>query len=382
MKYTLAINMTCFQIEHRGGKDETAFNLLRGFEKNGVSKQILCFCPKELESTILEYAPNINTCIVPRFKCKFRETYRLNSLISSLFLKLWLRKNKNEIGVLFFANKMIRPYKCKANTMVITHDVKIFDDDKNHDLNWSFKDKLYAKKSILKIKKEFKNRNHIIAISDFDKSEISKYMPYAKDKIKKIYDPIYFDKLGEKGMVGNDYLTMLNIQHPNKNLETVIKAFALIKDKVSLDLILVGRCPDNVDYFKKLAIDLKVEDRVVFTGFVSAKELNEITDKTRIFINASYFEGFGMGAVEMIGRGIPTIVANNTAQKEVTKGLCKYFEPTNDYNALADAILEELNNPTSKEHLQYSAKMMRECYSYENIAKEYWDYVLESINNK
>ncbi len=375
--------MTCFQKEHRGGKDEVAFNLLRGFEKNGVSKQMLCFCLKELEPTILEYAPNINTCIVPKLnfgKDKIKGKWILDSLIFSIFLKLWL--HKNEVGALLFANKLIRPYKCKANTMVITHDIKCFNGISDDYSTPSFKIKMYFKRCVYEIKYEFKNRNHIIAISDFDKSEINKYMPYVKDKVKRIYDPICFDKLEIKDIIGNDYLTVLNIQWTHKNVETVIKTFASIKDKIKQKLILVGRFPSNIEYLKKLVVDLKVEDRVIFTGFVSTKELNEIVDKTRIYINASYFEGFGMTAVEMMGRGIPTIVADNTSQKEVTKGLCRYFEPTDDYNALADVILEELNNPMSKEQLQYNAKVMRECYSYENIAKEYWDYVLECINNK
>lgn len=53
-------------------------------------------------------------------------------------------------------------------------------------------------------------------------------------------------------------------------------------------------------------------DRVVFKGFVSDERLLEIIDQTRIYVNASYFEGFGMTTIEMIGRKVPTIVAEST----------------------------------------------------------------------
>jgi|GEM_PF-4196503 len=47
-KYTLAIDMSYFSPTHLGGKDETAFNLLRGFEEMGVSKDIICLCSNNM----------------------------------------------------------------------------------------------------------------------------------------------------------------------------------------------------------------------------------------------------------------------------------------------------------------------------------------------
>jgi glycosyltransferase involved in cell wall biosynthesis len=85
------------------------------------------------------------------------------------------------------------------------------------------------------------------------------------------------------------------------------------------------------------------------------------------------FEGFGMTAVEMMGRGIPTIVANSTAMPEVTQGMCRYYEPTLSEDALATEILAEIENPTSKEQLEVIADKIKSIYSYDNIASQYWD---------
>lgn len=382
MKYKLAINMCYFNATHLGGKDETAFNLLRGFEKNGVSKEIICLCGKNMVPAIKRYAPNVQICVIPQVYfggIKVKGMNRANRIIRKYFERYWVERNKDKIDAFLMPNKQTSPWKYDVPTIVIPHDIQVFEWGKMPGLKYT--EKSY-RTGMSDIKRDFKNRDHIVAISDFDKAEMVKFMPWAESKIKRIYDPICFDKMGNKIAYGTEYITVLNIQWPHKNIETVIRAYALVANKIAQSLILIGKVPSDIKRLKKLVVELGIESRVKFTGFVSTQELNEIVGKTRIYINASYFEGFGMTAVEMMGRGIPTIVAKNTAQPEVTRGLCRYYEPTDDYNALADAILREMQNPTPQEKLQAIANEMRAHYSYEKIAQEYWDFILQCVENK
>ena len=87
-----------------------------------------------------------------------------------------------------------------------------------------------------------------------------------------------------------------------------------------------------------------------------------------------------MTSVEMMGSGIPTIVANNTAQKEVTMGLCRYYEPTDNESKLAEQILEELKNPKTERELIEISEIVKKQYSYENIANKYWKFIEEFFN--
>lgn len=377
MKYKLAINMCCFIAVHTGGKDETAFNLLRGFEKIGVSNQIICLCTKEMEAIIRKNAPNINTYIVPQLYFNGRKVKgmnKVNAFIRRYFERYWIPRNKDKIEVYLFPNKPTLPFKYDVPTICIPHDIQVFERNKLPGVAFTKKEYISGTASI---KRDFKNRDHIIAISDFDKEEMIKFFPWAEAKIKRIYDPICFDKMGASGIKGTEYLMVLNIQWKHKNVETVIRAFARIANEITESLVLIGKFPKDIDRMKKLVDELGIADRVKFTGFVSTQELDEIVAKTRIYINASYFEGFGMTAVEMMGRGIPTIVAKNTAQPEVTRGLCYYYDPTDSDKALADVILQELRDPMPQEKLQAIAAEMRKNYSYEMIAREYWDYILE-----
>ena len=65
MSYTVAIDMCTFSAKHGGGKDEVAYNLLRGFEQIGVSRQILCFCYTDLVPIIHKVNPNVGIHVVP-----------------------------------------------------------------------------------------------------------------------------------------------------------------------------------------------------------------------------------------------------------------------------------------------------------------------------
>lgn len=376
MNYTVAINMCYFSSTHLGGKDETAFNLLRGFEKIGVSKNIICLCDKRMVETIKQCAPNVGICVVPQLYFngfKIKGMNRANRIIRNLFEKYWVKKNENNIGVFLYPNKPTPSWKYNIPTVMIPHDIQVFENHKLPGIDYT--DREYNKWTA-SIIRDFKNRDHVVAISDFDKSAMIKYMPWAEKKIERIYDPIYFDKMGADSAKGNEYLTVLNIQWRHKNAETAIRAYSLIADQISQSLMLVGKVPDDIERLRKLVSELGISDRVVFTGFVSTQELDEIVRKTRIYINASYFEGFGMTAIEMMGRKIPTIVAKNTAMPEVTRGLCHYYGPTDDSNSLAQVILEELQHPQGQEKLDEIAEEVKKVYSYDVIAKQYWEFLV------
>lgn len=381
-KYTLVINMSYFSPTHLGGKDETAFNLLSGFEEMGVSKDIMCLCSKNMVNVIRLYAPSVHTCAIPQLYFhgfKIKGMNHANRMIRSLYEKYWIEKNKKDIEVFLFPNKPTSPWKYDIPTVVIPHDIQIF---LAHEIPGIYYTERGYRKDTASILRDFKIRDHIVAISDYDRSEMIRFMPWAEHKIKRIYDPIYFDKMGSGTVHGGDYITALNIQWPHKNAETLIRAYALIADKITQKLILVGKKPDNISQLNKLITEFGLSKRIIFTGFISTEKLDKIVKKTRIYINASYFEGFGMTAVEMMGRGIPTIVAKNTAQPEATRELCYYYEPADCVSALADTIIEELQNPMPEEKLQLIAAEMRKYYSHGIIAKEYWNFILDCAKKK
>ena len=368
----LLIDLSTFTSTHNGGKDEVAYNLLRGFSKLQVTSSIICIARDEVMEKIKAIDPNY--CVVPINRINFGTRFGpVISAISDLVYVVKLNeiiKNKH-IDAVLYTNKFVPPVRLNVPTLVIPHDIQPLTLCKSHN-------SVYNKCTAIMTKNTLSVCDYIIAISDFDRDDMISKAPKYSAKYHTIYNPICFkDYCYEEGE--KKYITAINIQWKHKNVDTIINSYAQVAKTTDLNLVLVGKPPKNIEELKAIVKDNNLEDRVFFTGFVSDEQMATIIQKTRIYINASYFEGFGMTSIEMMGSGIPTIVANNTAQKEVTMGLCRYYEPTNDKFKLAEQILEEIKKPKSETELIEIAETIKRRYSYEIIANKYWKFIEKCI---
>lgn len=358
-----------------GGKDAVSYNLLKGFAESGVAKHIFVFCNcAEMAKKVKGISNDFSVFILSFFRNRKKLKNKFIKLFSKIRTFFSFRKKykkirklavENELSLLLFADKDTPPIRFPMPTVVWENDIKAYSapelcPDNRRGLKVRRK----------KIKADFKYRDYIVAISEFDQNEMIKFFPKERNKIIQIYNPIQFSdfpKSDEKR-----YITALNIQWTHKNIFTLIKAFNKIKDITDLKLLLIGRTPPNYDDLKHYVQENDLEHRVIFAGFVSDEELEVFVSQTRLYVNPSLFEGFGMTAIEMMGNMIPTITARTTSMPEVTMGLCKYYSPATDDAKLAKVIAEELSDPISEVELCKIAELVRAKYSYKSIADECW----------
>lgn len=347
-----AIDLSSFGTEHAGGKDEVAFNLIRGLCENGHAEEIICLCRPELNGTIRSIYKEI--CIINTD----------NALFYIRDIKNIIRENN--IKVILFTNKSTPWTRLPVPTAVIPHDIQPFLSGTVKGIHYRF----FGIRSKAKILLDFCLRDRIVAISDYDLETMMRFLPCFKKKYTRIYDPVKFTDIDKEA---GSYITALNIQWRHKNVETLIEAFARVCDDIPYDLLLIGKKPDNYDHLIRIAEEAGIKERVRFTGFITEKELKGFVSKTAIYVNPSCFEGFGMTAVEMMGNRIPTVISDATAGPEVTMGLCRYYGPPDDPAGLARQLLEEYRSPASEERLESIANEVKERYSYIKISELYWD---------
>ena len=89
-----------------------------------------------------------------------------------------------------------------------------------------------------------------------------------------------------------------------------------------------------------------------------------------------------MTAVEAMLMQVPTIVADVTANREVTKGLCKYYQNPCDDQELSEIILETLNSQDYGQQLDAISRTIEEEYNYVKIAEKYWELFVDLTGNK
>lgn len=361
----LGIDLCMYTSVHNGGKVQATYNLLEGLIALNHGQDIVCICYEEFEPTLKKIFPAIKARSLSDKLSKGKNKYfDRGKAIKTIIAE-------EGLDIIYFSDKFSPMMSLTIPSVLIAHDVQVFIPEL---AEIAYKRKIDELKTKMLIYADFYFRTKVFAISQDDKSNMIRYIPFSKKKIQVVKDPIKF--LGNPNPHETDnYITAINIQWVHKNVFTLIKAFCSISQSIEYDLVCVGKKPDNIEEIEYYINGTGLADRIHFTGFVSEEELQRIIGQTRVYVNPSLYEGFGMTAVEMMGNGIPTIVADNSAQRETTLGLCRYYSPATDNDALAKSIMEEIETPTSKEKLKMISDKIRSTYNHVRVAQEIWGYL-------
>lgn len=158
-------------------------------------------------------------------------------------------------------------------------------------------------------------------------------------------------------------LMMVSRFHQSKNQKGAAEALEYLPKKYKMIFVGDGILEEDVKNFVK---EKYLESRVIFLG--KRKDIPILLKTADIIIQFSFFEGFGMAAVEGMASGKPVIVSNVSGLADVVGGggiICP-----NDPKELAKIILnledKKLYNHIAEMCLEKSKK-----YSIENSAEEY-----------
>ncbi len=153
-----------------------------------------------------------------------------------------------------------------------------------------------------------------------------------------------------------------------KNLETAIRAFSIVKKKKpNCKLVIVGKGP-GLEYYKKMVKMEGIKRDVVFQDFVVPDDiLPQYYTAADVFVFPSKFETQGIVAMEAMASGKPVAGANYRAIPEyVQNGKNGFlFDPDNPEDC-ADAIVKCLN--LHSEDVKVYARKTAEEYSIEKCA--------------
>jgi 1,4-alpha-glucan branching enzyme len=136
-------------------------------------------------------------------------------------------------------------------------------------------------------------------------------------------------------------------------------------------IVIAGDGPHRNEYEKK-AKELNVHENVTFLGFIDEELIHILLTHCEMTIIPSYYEPFGIVALESMAAKKLTIAANTGGLKEIIKhnenGLL--FERGNS-KALASAILEALQHKERADRLaQQGYKEILSRFAYEHIVKK------------
>jgi len=219
------------------------------------------------------------------------------------------------------------------------------------DLKKQYEDRLYILDFFTKL---LKNADEYSFIS-YGIYDSLKYVIPAKNNIF-ISNAIDFDEIDslKKESLEDEYQEMFSKKTfitigrltKQKGQVTLLKAFAKINYDVNL--IIIGSGEKEYE-LKKLAMELKIDDRVYFLGFV--KNPFKFLYNANIFVLSSLWEGFGNVIVEAMRCELPIISSDcPSGPREILAPKSDIFNYLEDENELCEyGILSVLNSTTHLE---------------------------------
>ncbi len=232
----------------------------------------------------------------------------------------------------------------------------------------------------------------VIAVTKME-AEQYKNMGVSEDKIEIIPNGIdlsEFDNLPARGEfrrkhgLGNSEKIILYLGriHKIKGLDLLARAFAELSEKVAhVRLVIVGPDDGYLPMLRKLIEELKIGEKVLFTGPLCGRDKLEAYVDADVYVLPSSYEILGITILEALACGTPVIVTNRCGIADVIDNQVGLGVPY-DKDQLSNAILCMLGD--DKMRLQFGEKgklLVRDNFSWVGIAEKMENMYLSVIKS-
>ncbi|MCM0752885.1 hypothetical protein DEA98_22540 [Brucella pseudogrignonensis] len=184
-----------------------------------------------------------------------------------------------------------------------------------------------------------------------------------------VYNAVYNSTLEEQSLEDMQHVWFKNKEtpvilavgklKPQKDFETLIKSFAKVRTKIKARLIILGEGPMLSD-LNLLVEKLNISDHVIFEGFV--QNPFKYMRNADLFVLSSKYEGLPGVLVQALACGCPVVSTDcPSGPREILEnGKYGPLVPVTDANALATAIISQLQTRHDRDYLQIRGRSFSE----------------------
>ncbi len=280
------------------------------------------------------------------------------------------------------------PVNCSVPVVVSVHDVSFlehpeyFTRDRAWQLQWTVRRTVRQAARIL-TGSEF-SRNAILKVyGDLDEDKVVVVPNAAASEFRPISRESATATVRERFGIAAPFVLSVGDLQPRKNQIGLIKAFARLVaayPQLKHNLVLVGKETWFADRVREAARDSGVAERIQFFGFVSDSDLLQFYNACDVFVFPSFYEGFGLPAIEAMACGRAVTCSNTSAIPEVVDGAAILFDPYSTeemVRAIADLLLDpELRARMERLGLQRAAH-----FSWQKTAERTLDVFREVVEH-
>jgi glycosyltransferase involved in cell wall biosynthesis len=173
--------------------------------------------------------------------------------------------------------------------------------------------------------------------------------------------------LDSLGIKPKKYIVAVARFVPEKGLHDLLEAFKHVGS--GYQLVLAGDADHETAYSAQLKKMAAADSRVVLTGYISGEDLNQIFSHAGLFAMPSYHEGLPIALLEAMSYGLPVLVSDIPANKEVDLSAERFFK-CGDVKELAEKLVLLLKKGLSDREKADFQLQIAEKYNWLTIAEQ------------
>lgn len=170
------------------------------------------------------------------------------------------------------------------------------------------------------------------------------------------------------GLQKDSYILFLGRIVPEKGVHYLIKAFKNIKTYKKL--VIAGGASDTNEYMDKLIQIATGDDRIIFTGFVQGRLLEELYSNAYIYTLPSDLEGMPLSLLEAMSYGNCVLGSDISEIAEVVEGKAVLFKKS-DVKNLQEKLQTLCNDENLvAEYKKTASEFICDKYNWDDVVKE------------
>ena len=227
-----------------------------------------------------------------------------------------------------------------------------------------------------------RNSHHIITPTEKEKEELILHYGASPERISVVpcgvnldlFQPMNKDTARQQlGFVDDNIILFVGRIEPLKGIEQLLEAMPYLHNSHRLRLVIIGGDENSqyeIDRLQRLSRSLHIQGSVTFLGLIKQEQMPYFYSAADACVVPSYYESFGLVALESLACGTPVVATNVGDLKSIIRqGKTGYVVTDNTPRHLADKITLLLSRPSSDAESALSIRASVSRYSWPNIAE-------------